>query len=78
MGEGTLIGVGVYVIPCINIGSWCTIDAGAAVTKNIKDNMKEVGVSAKPLKSEGFSLMGGRKPSKSMYLAAGKEISHAA
>lgn len=49
VGEGTLIGVGACVIPCINIGSWCTIGAGAAVTKNIKDNMKEVGVPARPL-----------------------------
>ena len=49
VGEGTLIGVGACVIPCINIGSWCIIGAGAAVTKNIKDNMKEVGVPARPL-----------------------------
>lgn len=50
VGEGTLVGVGVCVIPCINIGSWCTIGAGAAVTKNIESNMKEVGVPARPLR----------------------------
>ena len=49
VGEGTLIGVGACVIPCIHIGSWCTIGAGAAVTKNIEDNMKEVGVPARAL-----------------------------
>ena len=49
VGEGTLIGVGASVIPCINIGSWCTIGAGAAVTNNIGDNMKLVGVPAKPI-----------------------------
>lgn len=49
VGEGSLVGVGSCVIPCINIGSWCTIGAGAAVTKDIENNMKAVGVPAKPL-----------------------------
>ena len=49
LGEGTIMGVGSCAIPCVNIGSWCTVGAGAAVINNIEDNMKVVGVPAKPL-----------------------------
>ena len=59
VGEGTLIGVGSCVIPCINIGSWCTIGAGAAVIKNVEDNMKEVGVPARPLFVKESYISGG-------------------
>lgn len=57
IGEGTLIGVGACVIPCINIGSWCTIGAGAAVIKNIENNMKIVGVPAKPIPEMGGQIL---------------------
>lgn len=49
IGEGSLVGVGASVIPCIHIGDWCTIGAGAAVIDNIEDNMKVGGVPAKLL-----------------------------
>ena len=65
VGEGSLIGVGACVIPCINIGSWCIIGAGAAVTNNIKDNMKVVGVPARPLPG----ILGGGNLRASRYAA---------
>lgn len=49
IGEGTLMGGRTFVIPCMKIGSWCTIGAGATVINNIENNMKVVGVSAKAL-----------------------------
>lgn len=53
IGEGTLMGVGACAIPCVKIGSWCTIGAGATVINNIENNMKVVGVPAKPLHDMG-------------------------
>ena len=47
VGEGTIMGVGSCAIPCVNIGSWCTIGAGAAVVKDIADGVTAVGVPAK-------------------------------
>lgn len=49
VGEGTLMGVNSCAIPCVKIGSWCTIGAGAAVTNDIEDNLTMVGVPAKEL-----------------------------
>lgn len=75
VGEGSLIGVGSCVIPCINIGSWCTIGAGAAVTHNINDNMKVVGVPARPL----LSNLGGGKFKALVFVAlAAERRKHAA
>ena len=34
--EGTLMGVGSCAIPCVKIGSWCTIGAGATVINKVK------------------------------------------
>ena len=48
--EGSMVGVGACVIPCKNIGSWCTIGAGAAVVKDIPDGATAVGVPAKVIK----------------------------
>lgn len=59
--EGTLVGVGACVIPCIRIGSWCTIGAGAAVTKNIDNNMTVIGVPAHALLKCKDMLIGGGK-----------------
>ncbi|MBO6023302.1 MAG: hypothetical protein J6P83_00415 [Bacteroidales bacterium] len=50
VGEGTLIGVGASVIPCINIGNWCTIRAGVAVVGDVPENVVIVGVPARVLK----------------------------
>ena len=49
VGEGTLMGVGSCVIPCVKIGDWCTVGAGAAVVKDVKDGETVVGVPAKQL-----------------------------
>ena len=49
VGEGTIMGVGSCAIPCVNIGSWCTIGAGAAVVKDIPDGATAVGVPAKTI-----------------------------
>lgn len=59
VGSGTLVGAAACVIPCIHIGRDCTIGAGAAVIKNIADNMKEVGVPAKPLVAAEKAACGG-------------------
>lgn len=58
IGEGTLIGVGASVIPCIEIGEWCTVGAGAAVINNVSDNQTVVGVPAKKLKKNDLSTHG--------------------
>ena len=47
VGEGTLIGAGASVVPCVKIGKWCVIGAGAVVTEDIPDNSVVVGVPAK-------------------------------
>ena len=47
------MGVGSCAIPCVKIGSWCTIGAGATVINNIENNMKVVGVPAKSLHDMG-------------------------
>lgn len=37
IGEGTLIGAGAVVVPCVKIGKNCIIDAGVSVTQNVPD-----------------------------------------
>ena len=49
LGEGTIMGAASCAIPCVSIGCWCTIGAGAAVINDIADNMTVVGVPAKPI-----------------------------
>lgn len=44
VGEGTLVGVGSCVIPCIKIGSWCTVGAGTAVVRDVADGKTVLGV----------------------------------
>ncbi len=46
VGEGTLMGVGSCAIPCMKIGAWCNIGAGAAVVRDIPDEVNAVGVPA--------------------------------
>ena len=50
VGEGTIMGVGSYAIPCVHIGCWSTIGAGAAVVKDIPDGVTAVGVPARVVK----------------------------
>lgn len=47
VGEGTLIGVGASVAPCVKIGKWCTIGAGAVILKNVPNGATVVGVPGK-------------------------------
>lgn len=47
VGEGTLMGVGSCAIPCVEIGSWCTVGAGSAVVNNIHEGVTVVGVPAR-------------------------------
>ena len=59
VGEGTLIGAGASVIPCVSIGKWCTIGAGSAVVENVLDSATVVGVPAKLLKIRDLSTLTG-------------------
>ena len=47
VGELTMVGTGVSVIPGVRIGCRCEIGAGAVVTRDIPDNSLAVGVPAK-------------------------------
>ncbi len=45
--EGTHIGTGSTIIQGITIGMNCLVGAGAVVTKNVRENVKVIGVPAK-------------------------------
>ena len=47
VGELTMVGAGVIVIPGVRIGRACEIGAGAVVTHDIPDNSLAIGVPAK-------------------------------
>lgn len=48
--EGAFLGVGTSCIPCVSIGSWSTIGAGAVVSQSIPSHSLAVGVPAKVIK----------------------------
>jgi UDP-perosamine 4-acetyltransferase len=48
IGEGTLLGIGSAVVPCCRIGRWCVVGAGAAVTADLPDGCRALGVPARP------------------------------
>ena len=50
VGEGTLMGVGSCAIPCMKIGRWCTVGAGAAVVRDVPDGVTVVGSPAKSIR----------------------------
>ena len=50
IGEGTLMGVGSCAIPCMKIGSWTTVGAGAAVVRDVPDGVTVVGNPARVIK----------------------------
>lgn len=49
VGEGTLLGIGSCAIPCVEIGKWSTIGAGAAVVGPVPDEVTVAGVPARVL-----------------------------
>lgn len=49
IGEGTLVGIGATVMPQRHINSWCTVGAGALVSRNVSSGSTVVGVPAKIL-----------------------------
>lgn len=65
VGEGTLMGVCSCAIPCMKIGSWCTVGAGAAVVRDVAEGVTVVGNPARIIYSKDMNcshLMGGVKP----------------
>jgi sugar O-acyltransferase (sialic acid O-acetyltransferase NeuD family) len=48
VGEGTLLGVGARVLPGVKIGRRCVVGAGAVVHRDLADNVRVVGVPARP------------------------------
>ena len=51
IGDGGLMGIGSCAIPGVSVGNWSIIGAGAAVTKNIPDNVIAIGIPARPVRS---------------------------
>lgn len=51
VGEGTLIGVGVAVIPGVKIGKWSIVAAGSVVIDNVPDFTLVAGNPARVIKS---------------------------
>jgi sugar O-acyltransferase (sialic acid O-acetyltransferase NeuD family) len=49
VGEGTLVGIGAIVLPQHRVGAWCTVGAGAIVTRNVPAGSTVVGVPARLL-----------------------------
>lgn len=47
IGEGTLMGACSCAIPCVTIGSWCTVGAGSSLIKDVPDGVTVVGVPAR-------------------------------
>ncbi|HUQ34259.1 MAG TPA: acetyltransferase [Pyrinomonadaceae bacterium] len=52
IGEGGYLGIGSSVIHGVSIGAWTTVGAGAAVIRNLPDNVTAVGVPARVIKSK--------------------------
>ncbi len=49
VGEGTLVGIGAMVLPQRRVGAWCTVGAGAVVTRNVPAGSMVMGVPARLL-----------------------------
>jgi len=49
--EGAMLGIGGVVVPGTRIGSWTTVGAGAAVTRDLPAGVTAVGIPARPLRS---------------------------
>lgn len=52
VNEGTLLGVGSSVKPCIKIGEWSTIGVGSAVVSSIPDHVTAMGIPARSKESQ--------------------------
>ena len=55
IGEGTLIGAGAVIIPGRRVGAWCTVGAGAVVTRDVPDGATVAGVPARSRQPEASS-----------------------
>ena len=53
IGEGTLIGIGAVVMPQRRVGAWCTVGAGAVVTRDLPDQVVAIGAPARVIRSQG-------------------------
>lgn len=51
IGEGTLIGIGAVVMPQQRVGAWCTVGAGAVVTRDLPDQVVAIGAPARIIRT---------------------------
>jgi len=51
IGEGVFMALSSTVLPCLHVGDWSTVGAGALVTKNIEPGQTVVGSPARKIKS---------------------------
>ncbi len=56
LDEGVFIGIGGSIIPCVRVGCWSTVGAGAAVVRDLPGRVTAVGVPARVVKIEGRRL----------------------
>ena len=49
VGDGALVGIGAVVLPRVSIGAWCTVGAGAIVTRDVPPGVTVAGAPARPL-----------------------------
>lgn len=52
IGEGTLIGIGAVVMPQRRVGAWCTVGAGAVVTRDLPDQVVAIGAPARVIRTQ--------------------------
>ncbi|WP_339903946.1 DapH/DapD/GlmU-related protein [uncultured Cyclobacterium sp.] len=43
IGEGTLVGANSTVLPGVKVGKWCSIAAGAVISKDLPDGASQKG-----------------------------------
>jgi acetyltransferase EpsM len=53
IGEGALIGIGAVVMPQRRVGAWCTVGAGAVVTRDLPDQVVAIGAPARIIRTQG-------------------------
>ena len=43
IGEGTIVGANSTILPGVKVGKWCTIAAGAVISRNLPDGAVQKG-----------------------------------